>query len=349
MKKILVIEDDRILRENIAELLEISGYAVETAGNGLEGVDRAKKTPVDLILCDIKMPGLDGYGVLHILRKNPRTATTPFIFLTAKTERGDQRKGMEMGADDFITKPYESTELLNAIETRLERKEVFNQVPDENAGKVEYFFNEPRNRIGLQGLAEKSEARNYSPQEQVFREGDNPYFLFFVEEGSIKTSRINSDGKIFISNIYSVGDFFGVQPLIEDRTYRETAEALEESIVRYIPKKEFLDILQKNKEVAGNLIEMMSRELTEKDEQIIRIAYDSVRKRVALKLLELIPPGEKAATDLSRTNLASLLGTTTETIVRILSEFREQKIIATEGKHLTLTDREKLKELLRNW
>ena len=119
MKKILVIEDNKDVRENIAEILELSGYKVEQAINGKEGATKAKYLLPDLIVCDIMMPELDGYGVLNLLSSESITSSIPFIFLTAKAELNDMRKGMNMGADDYITKPFEDAELLKAIEVRL--------------------------------------------------------------------------------------------------------------------------------------------------------------------------------------------------------------------------------------
>src|SRR5690349_3150357 len=101
MKTILIIEDNKDVRENTAEILEMASYKVLQAENGKVGVDVAQNVKPDLIICDIMMPVLDGYGVIHLLNKNPETASIPFIFLTAKSERSDVRKGMEMGADDY--------------------------------------------------------------------------------------------------------------------------------------------------------------------------------------------------------------------------------------------------------
>src|SRR5471030_1618817 len=123
-KCILIIEDNNDIRESTAEILELAGYNVKQASNGKTGVDLAQQHKPDVILCDIMMPELDGYGVLFLLGKNPDTATIPFIFLTAKAERVDFRKGMEMGADDYLTKPFDDMELLNAIESRLKKKEI---------------------------------------------------------------------------------------------------------------------------------------------------------------------------------------------------------------------------------
>src|SRR6478735_9696583 len=121
MKKILLMEDNDDIRNNTAEILELSNYKVFVAENGKVGVEQAILHMPDLIICDIMMPGLDGYGVLHAVHKNEAIKNTPFIFLTAKTDRNDFRKGMELGADDYITKPFSGTELLNAVESRLRK------------------------------------------------------------------------------------------------------------------------------------------------------------------------------------------------------------------------------------
>ena len=120
--RILIIEDNDDIRESATEILELADYEVMQANNGRTGVDLAIQHLPDLVLCDIMMPELDGYGVLYLLNKNPQTSTIPFIFLTAKAERLDMRKGMDMGADDYLTKPFDDVELLNAIESRLSKK-----------------------------------------------------------------------------------------------------------------------------------------------------------------------------------------------------------------------------------
>ncbi|MFK7953387.1 MAG: PleD family two-component system response regulator, partial [Ekhidna sp.] len=129
-RNILIIEDQAEVRENIAELLDLSNYDVKTASDGKEGVKIALSTPPDLVLCDIMMPEMDGYEVLYLLSKNPKTASLPFIFLTAKAEKSDFRKGMNMGADDYITKPFEEMELLGAIERRLKKYDDLSSVSE---------------------------------------------------------------------------------------------------------------------------------------------------------------------------------------------------------------------------
>lgn len=123
MKKILVIEDNDLLRENIGEILEMEGYEIDTAENGQVGIDKAMVMKPDLIVSDINMPEVDGFGVLAKLREDPSTKTIPFIFLTVKNSLKDMRNGMNLGANDYLTKPFDMTELLNAVEKRLKMRE----------------------------------------------------------------------------------------------------------------------------------------------------------------------------------------------------------------------------------
>lgn len=349
MKKILVIEDDRIMRENIAELLELVGYEVAIAKDGKEGVQKAQSILPDLIVCDIKMPVLDGYGVLHILQKDMVTAAIPFIFLTAKTERQDLRKGMEMGADDYLAKPFEDTELLKAVETRLKKSKILSKENPSNAEGSDEFTNETKIISSLKDSIRDSETFNYKTKDVIFKTGDYPHFLFYIEKGRVKSFRLNVDGKEFISNIYEEGDFFGYQPIFEERAYNETAIALEQTHAYKIPKEDFLSIVFKNKAIARKLIKLISKNLTEKEEELVHMAYDSVRKRVAIKLQELIPANEDESISISRTDLASLVGTTTETLVRTLTELKDLKIIKTDSQQITLINREKLKTFVKNW
>lgn len=122
--QLLVIEDERQIRENVAELLSLNGFTVDTAGDGREGILRAMLSRPDLILCDVMMPKMDGYQVLEIIRSNRSLANVPFIFLTAKADITDMRRGMALGADDYLTKPFTSADLLAAIQSRLQREQI---------------------------------------------------------------------------------------------------------------------------------------------------------------------------------------------------------------------------------
>ncbi len=118
---ILIIEDETAVRQSLQELLELNEHTVSAAADGIEGIALAQRRP-DVILCDIAMPGMDGYGVINALKKIPQCRDIPFIFLTARTSREEQRLGMSHGADDYITKPFTEQELIDAIAARLRRQ-----------------------------------------------------------------------------------------------------------------------------------------------------------------------------------------------------------------------------------
>jgi len=145
MKKILVIEDEPEMRRNIATLLRYRDYEAIEAENGRKGVELARRIKPDLILCDVMMPELDGYGVLQALQQDTSLALVPFIFLTAKGEKEDLRSGMNLGADDYLTKPVANNDLVNAIEARLRRYEL--QVNREFKPNFSSF--EPLLKLGL--------------------------------------------------------------------------------------------------------------------------------------------------------------------------------------------------------
>jgi DNA-binding NarL/FixJ family response regulator len=145
MKKILIIEDDRATRDNLATILRMEGFEAVTAPDGRQGLEAALRELPDLILCDVMMPDLDGHSMLKALRQQTVTANTPFIFLTARGERADIRTGMNLGADDYLTKPATATELLAAVNARLEREAA--RPPGEF--RPDFSSHEPLQRLGL--------------------------------------------------------------------------------------------------------------------------------------------------------------------------------------------------------
>ncbi len=151
-KKILVIEDDENVRQNISTLLEEENYLVVTANNGKIGIDKAKEFLPDIIICDVLMPGASGYDVLKELSKSKETRSIPYIFLTAKVDRSDIRLGMELGADDYLFKPFKLEELLNAIKSRLKRHEII------IADYIEEENNKPK----------QQKKKKYDPDEKLF-------------------------------------------------------------------------------------------------------------------------------------------------------------------------------------
>lgn len=348
-KNILLIEDNEQIRENTAEILELAGYSVSVAQNGKEGIEMVQKVNPDLIICDIMMPVLDGYGVLHMLSKNEKTAGIPFIFLTAKAERSDLRKGMEMGADDYLTKPFDDIELLNAVESRLKKNEILKREFSKNIDGLNDFFNTARGFEDLKKLSDNKELKHCRKKETIYVEGNYPKGIYFINSGKVKTFRSNDDGKEFITGMYNAGDFFGYLPLLEESQYPDTAVALEDADVYLIPKDDFFSLITKNSEVARKFIKMLSGSLHEKEDQLLKLAYNSVRKRVAEALVNLHKRynsnTDNVSINLSREDLASMVGTSQETAIRTLSDFKDEGLIAIKGGKIDILNPEKLARL----
>lgn len=349
-KKIALIEDNTEMRENIQEILELADYTVMTAENGKRGVELIKKEIPDLILCDIMMPELDGYGVLYMVSKNPETATIPFIFLTAKSERDDFRKGMNLGADDYLTKPFDDTELLDAIEKRLQRIEQFSKDIAPSGEALNQFLENVSGISSLEELAKDKRSKKFNKKDTIFFEGDYPNFIYFINDGKVKTSKMNLDGKDFITNLYGPGEFFGFVDMIKEENYGETAIALENAELTLIPREDFLALLFSSKEVSSRFIKMLAGAATDKQSELLNLAYDTVRKRVADSLLKLYDKykgdsAESFSIAIARDDLAALVGTATESVIRTLSEFKSDGYISIKGSNITILAPEKLKQL----
>ena len=350
MKSVLIIEDNTDLRENTAEILDMAGYKIFTAENGKKGVELAVKEKPDLIVCDIMMPELDGYGVLHLLRKNPETQSIPFIFLTAKTERTDLRKGMEMGADDYITKPFEDIELLNAIEVRLKKAAIFDQKYSMSSQGISQFLKDVKDTGILDKLAEQYSIETYPKKQILYHESKRPRFLYFLVKGKVKASRTHEDGKEYITDIFSNGDFIGFHALIEEKNYEDNAVILEEADILQIPKEDFLQMIYGDIQVAVKFIRIITENVKEKEERLLNLAYSSLRKRVAKALVDLHGKynayGSSNLIDISREDIAHYIGTATESLIRTLSDFKAEKLIEIKEGKIRIADAEKLKNLL---
>ena len=191
------------MRENTEEILTLANYEVLTAANGKIGVELAQQEKPDLIICDIMMPELDGYGVLHILSKKEETERIPFIFLTAKTEKTDIRKGMTLGADDYLTKPFDDTDLLNAIEIRLRKSAMQQKVYESTPEGLDTFIKDAKGVLNINDLGKDKKVKSLKKKTEVFAEGDMPLHLYFIKSGNVKTFKSNPDGKELIINLYS--------------------------------------------------------------------------------------------------------------------------------------------------
>lgn len=351
MKQLLLIEDNQEIRENTAEILELAGYKVQTAANGKIGVELALQQRPDLVICDIMMPVLDGYGVLHLLHKNPELTGIPFIFLTAKAERTDFRKAMEMGADDYITKPFNDIELLNAIESRLKKTVLLSKDYPGNASGLKQMLNDFKGKDALHELTAERNINQYKKKQLVYTEGNHPNRLFFIQKGKVKTFKTNDLGKELTIGLFTEGDFLGYTALLEGTTYKESAEAMEDTEVAMIPKDDFEGLLHNSRELTHKFIKLLAKNVTDKENQLLSLAYNSLRKRVADALLVLQDKystgnSDKFSIHISREDLANIAGTATESLIRTLSDFKAEKLIEIKDGNITIINQKKLADML---
>ena len=327
MKTILLIEDNDAIRENTAEILELTGYTVHTAENGKAGVEKALAEKPDLVICDIMMPVLDGYGVLHIFNKNPQLAGVPFIFLTAKTERSDFRKGMELGADDYLMKPFDESELLSAVEGRLNRFQTLRGDYDLGQNGLLKFMDDARRVGNLQSLSADRKVHSIRKKQYLYSEGDTPTRLYFLQSGRVKTVRTNADGKELVTGLYNPGDFFGYFALFDGTDHTDSAVTLDDAELVFIPRDDVRALMHANPDVSQAFIRLLAGRAAEREEQLLSMAYSSLRRRVADTLLRLDAQQPGGLIQLSRDDLAALIGTATESLIRTLSEFKQDGLI----------------------
>lgn len=351
MANILLIEDNDNMRENTQEILSLAGHKVETAVNGKEGVIKAQINKPELIICDIMMPELDGYGVLHMLNRDSNTNHIPFIFLTAKADRSDIRKGMELGADDYVTKPFDDVELLAAVDTRIKKSNLIQAHQFVNsADGFDHFIRKVKSMEEFAKMDVNTRSKVYKKKDIIYSESNTPVYLYYIEEGKVKTIKNNKQDKELITGLYNEGDYFGYIALLENNIYEDEAIAMEETKLRLIPKDDFHKLIYLNRDVANTFMKLLSREVKEKEERLLRIAYDSVRKKVSESLLMLRdrygkPESDTFSFPISREDLAHIAGTATETLIRTLTDFKEEGIVEIKGSTITIVDVNKLKQM----
>lgn len=348
-KTILIIEDNHDIRESTAEILTLADYQVYTAENGKKGVELAINNNPDIILCDIMMPELDGYGVLYMLSKNEQTAGIPFIFITAKSERTDMRKGMEMGADDYLSKPFGDMELLNAIETRLLKRDAAIKASGKSQS-LDMLLDEARSAKLLDEFSESSRQRNYKKKQIIYSEGDHLSHVFMIKSGGVRTFMIYQDGREIATGMLGPGEFFGYDSVLLNKPCTDNAETLEYTELNLLSREDFHSLLFKNPGISKKFIELLSGNVREKQEQLLKLAYNSVRKRVADALLNLAEKFGERGSDtstikVSRDDLAAMVGTANETVSRTLSDFKDEKLIEKEASTIKILSLQKLSKI----
>jgi CRP-like cAMP-binding protein/CheY-like chemotaxis protein len=341
------------MRENTTEILELANYKVLTAENGKLGVDIARIKKPDLILCDIMMPVLDGYGVLRALENIPEMAGIPFIFTTAKSEKSDFRIGMDLGADDYIAKPFSGDDLLRIVAARLRKKKLIKETFESNVKGITDFNDTTKSLDDIRNLLENNHVKKVKEKDMIFMEGDSPNFLYLVVSGKVKIFKTNELGKHFITEIVKKGDFFGYIALFDNGNHKESAMAIENSEIARINKEEFFKLLLSNNEVSIKFIKLLSNNYSIAEEKLLKLAYDSARKRVAEALILIAKKYRDNDSEIQtpflllRENISALSGISPESVSRNLTDFKEEGLIETYNGRIKIIDLQKF-ESIRN-
>ena len=342
MGTILLIDDDPTIRQVTSSILELSGFSVLEADNGRDGVTLAKSSKVDLIICDVEMPDLDGYGVQKIINSEPLLIHTPFIFLSGKNDISDIRKGMDLGADDYLTKPLSKTDLLNAVDSRLTKARKLKMVNTQKISSGSIGFT-------IEDLIDSGKSLTIEKNQVVYFQGDLPHSLYFLKSGRIKIAKSSSDGKEFVSDILKPGSFFGEQALIDQTAYNEDAFALEESVIIYLPQEKVLNLLHQDPFASFDFLKLINEKLKENENRLVSMAYDSVKKRTADVLLGLEGKfknhdlEQRVEIKISRDDLAALVGTASESVIRVLRDLKNEDILEVKGRTIQIKNIEKLR------
>jgi CRP-like cAMP-binding protein len=182
-------------------------------------------------------------------------------------------------------------------------------------------------------------------------EGQLPNDVYFVEQGQVKTYKVNHDGKELVTGFYREGSFFGYVPLLEDKPYNENAVAMEDVKVSLIPKTDFLTLIYSSKDVARKFITMLSNNLEDLEKRLLDLAYQSIRQRVASTLLKMHENALKIREDrivgVARKDMANIVGTALESLNRTISDFKDEGLIEISGKGIRVLDQQKLERILR--
>ncbi|NOT36031.1 MAG: response regulator [Saprospiraceae bacterium] len=323
--KILVVEDNTEMRENIMEILEISNYEVIGAEDGILGIQAARDFKPDLIVSDVMMPNLDGLGMLKILQQDEALSSTPLIFLSAKTEKDDFRKGMNLGAEDYIVKPFESKDLLEVIEKKLIKyTNLRSQSPTRRLRGV---FNESAllKNTTLNRIIESIPASDIGKNSLLWKPDSHNNTVYFLESGIVKEYINSVAGKDFIINFFIGPAIIGIEKIYQQK-HETYAEISEHAKIISIPKSSIEELLEQEnllisyheftQHLMGNLQERLSIN-----------SYGNVREKVCYHLAQLHQLFKGEFIHLSREDLACYCGMAKETLIRMLTELKNDKLI----------------------
>jgi len=338
---ILLIANREDMRQRIPDMLRLSGYEVTVVEDGISGLSCLDGKLPDLVICDADMPAP---GVLVFLRELRRKAgLLPVIVFGKLPAKEDVRNVMTAGADDCLPEPFEVLDLLRSVDACLSRKERI-------CHRVEKPSEAAFDQQTLMRTYGERDVVVLKRKQLVYVEGQRALCVWLVVSGRIKTYRINEEGKELITSIYGSGELLGCPEVMESACYRDNARVLEDAGLVAIPRQEFMEELRGNSSMTLWILQTMAHRSAMRDQGLVNLSYNSLRKRVANGLLELAAiyreSGDHAAIVISRENLAGIVGAAPESLTRTLSDFKKEKLISVEEGRILLLDEKGLKDMI---
>ena len=215
---------------------------------------------------------------------------------------------------------------------------------------INQFIKDVKSSGLISQLSDQYDVENYTKRQTLYQESKRPKYLYYLVKGKVKGFKTHEDGKEYITDLFSDGDFIGYPALIEDKNYDDSAVILEESEIMQIPKEDFLQMMYSNMDIAAKFIRIITQNVKEKEERLLNLAYSSLRKRVAKALVDIHTKfnseNPNKPLEISREDFAHYVGTATESLIRTLSDFKSEKLIEIKEGKISIINMEKLKNLL---
>jgi len=348
MKRILLIGDTPAAGNNTREILALSNFNILTAQNPAEAGVLASKTPPDLLICDLAGPDADLQATLGSVQQEPILKHLPLIVFTSDADKANTRRIMDLGADDYLVKPFEGIELLRAVDACLEKQQRRQQ--------VQHPANPMHDPIPTADIANSWQPADQDPQyyrkkKMLYNEGHRASQVWYIVDGKIITYLVHPDGKELITGIHGPGECVGCTAVLGRGAHTDNARVFEDAQLIGISRQEFLTILQSDSAFARQLVHWLAQTVGAADAGLLNFAYSSLRKKVANGILQLAAnlrqqkEGKRYIT-ISRENLAAFVGSAPESLTRTLGDFRKEGLIDISDGRIWLLDEEKLKNML---
>lgn len=340
MKHVLLIESNDQLAGSTINILKHADYSIAHATDEKACITCSQHQQPDLIICNLTKP------LIELFNSLPNLRNIPLIFLTEEVSGLNATQHHPLSYGDFIITPVCANDLLNAMEQKLKLSE---------NNTAEYLSKKDSSCLStsdiLMNFIKNRSVNHFKKKQVIYAEGKNPRRLFYIEKGRVKISKKNNEGKELTVSLLNEGEFLGYTALFAGSVYRDSAKAMEETDIVTIPREDFDQLINDNKQVAQKFIQLLAKNVWEKEDQLIGLAYNSLRKRVAEALIQLHQKFKREtqkqfSINISRQDLANIVGTATESLIRTLSDFKNEKLIQIKAGNITILDEKQLQKML---